>query len=105
MTPNLGQGGCAALEDAVLLAQQLAPCKHKQAAEWAEAVREFHRARAGRVFVLTARARAMGVALQLDNPLVCAVRDAAVPVLLDDDHFFDHTEFDCGAIPAPLLAT
>lgn len=81
MTPNLGQGGCTALEDAVVLARALANAVQSGAAittvatsgsglqqqqqRLETALRGFEAERSGRCLPLTVRANIMGLLLQL----------------------------------------
>ncbi|GFH13999.1 FAD_binding_3 domain-containing protein, partial [Haematococcus lacustris] len=76
MTPNLGQGGCAALEDAVVLARELSGVAvssngfneagaQPSATELEQALRRYEAARVGRCLSLTARSGIMGALLQL----------------------------------------
>ena len=76
MTPNLGQGACTALEDAVLLARHLehmrvpellaaaALCAHTQQAI-GDAFAAYERERTARCLPLTLRSHVMGAALQV----------------------------------------
>ncbi|KAF0909055.1 hypothetical protein E2562_030809 [Oryza meyeriana var. granulata] len=101
MTPNLGQGACCALEDAVVLARRLAAA----AGEYGEAMRAYERERWGRVFPLTARAGLVGALVQWGNPAVCAARDGVViPKLVRLGPFLEHTNFDCGLLEPPPAA-
>ncbi|KAL5198287.1 hypothetical protein ABZP36_001799 [Zizania latifolia] len=113
MTPNLGQGACCALEDAVVLARRLAAAAAGSGSGWAtaepyaEAMRAYERERWPRVFPLTARAGLVGALVQWGNPAVCAARDGVViPRLVRLGPFLEHTNFDCGllepaAAPSP----
>ncbi|GFH28824.1 FAD_binding_3 domain-containing protein, partial [Haematococcus lacustris] len=112
MTPNLGQGGCAALEDAVVLARELSGVAvssngsdetraQPSAAELEQALRRYEAARVGRCLSLTARSGIMGVLLQLPMEPVISVRDLFVSHLFSPDHFLDHTQFDPEALPQP----
>lgn len=102
MTPNLGQGGCTALEDAVVLARVLKSCGltsdsaiKRDVASLHQAFRIYERQRAKRTLPLTVRAHAMGFALQLNSAPVCFARDLFVEKAFSPAHFLDHTEFDC----------
>ena len=101
MTPNLGQGACCALEDAVVLARRLAPAAGADGVE--VAMRAYEAERWARVFPLTARAGLVGALVQWENPAVCAVRDGVViPRLVRLGPFLEHTNFECDLIePAP----
>lgn len=107
MTPNLGQGACCALEDAVVLARRLAPAAAAGTdAAVGEAMRGYERERWARVFPLTARAGLVGALVQWGNPAVCAARDGVViPRLVRLGPFLEHTNFECDllepAAPSP----
>lgn len=93
MTPNLGQGACCALEDAVVLAKKLA------AGPAEDALRSYGAERWARVFPLTVRANLVGSALQWENPLVCAVRNnLVIPKLVRLGPLLEHTNFECPAL-------
>lgn len=104
MTPNLGQGGCTALEDAVVVARllqaagvpELTGGKRTQA--MAAVFREYEAQRARRCLPLTVRAYAMGALLQLPLAPVVAARDAIVSTAFNHGHFLDHAAFDCGKL-------
>jgi len=83
------------LEDAIVLADRLAAAIDGDGGDVSAALRDFERRRLERCLPLTVRAWAMGFLLQIDNPLVCAVRDAVVQNLFSPKHFLDHTEYDC----------
>ncbi|CAL5072645.1 unnamed protein product [Urochloa decumbens] len=102
MTPNLGQGACCALEDAVILARRIAPAAADPAGVEA-AMRAYEAERWARVFPLTARAGLVGALVQWGNPAVCAARDGVViPRLVRLGPFLEHTNFECDLIePAP----
>ncbi|GAQ87428.1 hypothetical protein KFL_003520070 [Klebsormidium nitens] len=118
MTPNLGQGGCAALEDAVVLARELAKAKvsndtktsqngHRadkstsldpQAVE--DVLRRYERERIPRAAKLTVQSWVYGTLLQIGFPPVTFARDnVVVPYLFQPDHWLDHTLYDCGELP------
>ncbi|CAN6168152.1 unnamed protein product [Urochloa humidicola] len=104
MTPNLGQGACCALEDAVVLARRLAPAAADGDVAGVEAaMRAYEAERWARVFPLTARAGLVGALVQWGNPAVCAARDGVViPRLVRLGPFLEHTNFECDLIePAP----
>ncbi|KAI8474171.1 MAG: hypothetical protein J3K34DRAFT_518475 [Monoraphidium minutum] len=102
MTPNLGQGGCAALEDAVVLARELKGAYEVDgsggggAAE--AALRRYEDQRWRRALPLTVRSWAFGAALQLPFPPVLAARDAFMARAFSPAHFLDHTAFDVGVL-------
>lgn len=108
MTPNLGQGGCTAIEDAVVLARELAPAL-KEASQGSSSsslgdvearLRRYEAERARRCFPLTLRSHLFGAALQLPFEPICAVRDAFVERAFNPSHFLDHTAYDCGSLQA-----
>ncbi len=72
MTPNLGQGGCQAIEDAIVLDACLASAAPPDALVAYEAKRL---ARANRVVV---ESRRVGAIAQWSHPLACRLRDALV---------------------------
>ena len=105
MTPNLGQGACCALEDAVVLARRLADAGGAGAdgAQAQAAMRAYEAERWARVFPLTARAGLVGALVQWENAAVCAARDGVViPRLVRLGPFLEHTNFECDLLePAP----
>lgn len=81
MTPDLGQGACQAIEDAVVLARFL---KEPMAVGGAEArLRLYEASRAERVAYVVRRSRAQGRLLQLGGPLLWRIRNAAFGALPD----------------------
>ncbi|CAI5476077.1 unnamed protein product [Closterium sp. Yama58-4] len=125
MTPNLGQGACTALEDAVVLARciweaSVADGEDRKGSGGVEggedgasvrrrrvesekvcgALREYERLRGRRVAQLTVRSFGIGWLLQLPQEAVCFARDKVVlPHLFSPSHFLDHALFDCGKLP------
>jgi 2-polyprenyl-6-methoxyphenol hydroxylase-like FAD-dependent oxidoreductase len=73
MTPNLGQGGCQAIEDAVALAACLANSQHVDSA-----LRDYHNRRISRTSAIVLQSRRIGGMAQWANPLSCFVRNARV---------------------------
>ena len=73
MTPNLGQGACQALEDAVVLARAV-----KAAPDVGAAWGTYERARKERTAFVTLASRRIGAIGQLENPLAIAARDFVV---------------------------
>lgn len=111
MTPNLGQGGCAALEDAVVLARELKAAADDAAAAGGgsgsgaaaaaareAALRRYEAERRRRCLPLAARSWAFGFLLQLPYAPVTAARDAFMERAFSPAHFLDHTAYDCGVI-------
>ncbi|WP_330293417.1 FAD-dependent oxidoreductase [Streptomyces sp. NBC_00576] len=76
MAPNLGQGGCQAIEDAVLLAHLLPAGDGTDSVPAALAA--YTAARRGRTDAVRVRARRVGRLGALRNPLAVAARDLAV---------------------------
>ncbi|CAN1834811.1 Monooxygenase 3 [Linum perenne] len=96
MTPNLGQGGCCALEDSVVLARKLATALKSGPSSVEEAFKSYGDERWPRVFPLTIRANVVGSLLQWENPVVCAVRNGVViPKLVRLGPILEHTNFEC----------
>lgn len=100
MTPNLGQGGCTALEDSVVLARMLreAGGPGGSAEQLHAAVRRYEAERSARCLPLTVRSWAFGFALQIPVQPVCLVRDLFIGNLFSPAHFLDHTNYDCGKL-------
>ncbi len=71
MTPNLGQGGCSAIEDAYVLARCLSETQPVE-----DALDRYVRLRRPRVTNITRDSRAFGFFGQLENALARRVRDA-----------------------------
>ncbi|MFD7261112.1 FAD-dependent monooxygenase [Streptomyces sp. NPDC059874] len=87
MTPNLGQGGCQAIEDAVVLAHLLDAEDAGDADDAGEsddargipaALAAYSAARCARTDAIRVRARRMGRVAALSHPFAVAVRDLAV---------------------------
>lgn len=77
MTPNLGQGACQALEDAVILAQKLRTTPDIEAA-----LRAYEAARIPRTSMIVQQSRRVGWVGQWQQPLAVALRNALVKHLL-----------------------
>lgn len=71
MTPNLGQGACQAIEDALVLSRKLTA-----AASIAAGLRAYEDARHRRANAVVTTARRLGMIGQLQHPLACTLRDA-----------------------------
>ncbi|WP_329388834.1 FAD-dependent monooxygenase [Streptomyces sp. NBC_01351] len=78
MTPNLGQGGCQAVEDAVVLAHLLDPGTAHDAQDVPAALAAYSAARCARTDAIRVRARRMGRVAALSHPLAVTVRDLAL---------------------------
>lgn len=72
-TPNLGQGACQAIEDAVILAKELA-----QGPQHQQALARFERRRIPRVASIVTRSRRLGTIAQLSHPVLMSLRDFVV---------------------------
>jgi 2-polyprenyl-6-methoxyphenol hydroxylase-like FAD-dependent oxidoreductase len=81
MTPNLGQGACQAIEDAVVLARCLLDVDEADSMEVAHALRRYEGLRAERVATIVRRSRRIGQVGQLENPLLCLLRDRSLKLL------------------------
>ena len=73
MTPNLGQGACVAIEDAVVLAECL-----RGATDVPGALRRYEALRRPRAARIARQARQLGWVGQWEHPLACAIRDRAI---------------------------
>jgi 2-polyprenyl-6-methoxyphenol hydroxylase-like FAD-dependent oxidoreductase len=70
-TPNLGQGACQAIEDALALAEEL-----PRAASLEAGLRAYEARRQPRANAVVATSRRIGSVAQWQNPLACALRNA-----------------------------
>jgi 2-polyprenyl-6-methoxyphenol hydroxylase-like FAD-dependent oxidoreductase len=70
MTPNLGQGGCQAVEDAVVLARALA-----EVPDLASALASYERRRVRRANAIVMQSRKMGEVGQWESALACSARN------------------------------
>ena len=77
MTPNLGQGACQAIEDAVVLAE----CVRREDEGVAVSLRLYEERRRERTAGVVRRSRLLGRAGRLENPLLRTLRNAAVRVM------------------------
>lgn len=76
MTPNLGQGGCQAIEDAVAIARTLAK---NQSVE--SSLREYELCRVKRANKIVKQSWNIGRIAQWENPLACAARNALLSMI------------------------
>src|SRR5207248_3296177 len=74
-TPNLGQGACQALEDALILARCLG-----NARESVVALRAYEASRMKRSAAIIEESYRFGRIGQWENPLLCSLRDALTPL-------------------------
>ena len=70
MTPNLGQGACQAIEDAIVLADCLA-----STVSAVDALRRYEAARRPRTAAVVRASRTIGRIGQLQSPAACRLRD------------------------------
>ena len=73
MTPNLGQGGCQAIEDAVVLAHSMSP-----AADLAAGLAAYSAARVARTSRIAAQSARTGRMQQMEGPIRIALRDTGI---------------------------
>jgi 2-polyprenyl-6-methoxyphenol hydroxylase-like FAD-dependent oxidoreductase len=76
MTPDHGQGAAQAMEDAVMLARCL-----QESGPTADALRGYERLRSARVAKVVRRSRRLGRIGQLENPLLCRLRDRVLAMI------------------------
>lgn len=72
-TPNMGQGACMGIEDAVVLADELARTNHIETA-----FKRFEKRRLKRTHDIVNKSWQLGKVAQLDNPVLIAVRNLAL---------------------------
>ncbi len=75
MTPNLGQGACQAIEDSVVLAALL-----RSHGRIESALLEYERRRLARTRRIQVMSRRVGTIGQIENPVLCRLRDFAMRV-------------------------
>lgn len=109
MTPNLGQGGAAGMEDALVLGEKLAATFKRGnpgPGEVSQALRTFEKERGRRVSYLTLKSFVFGFLLQLPFAPVTFVRDnLALPLVFKPRSFLAHTKFDPPLAPKPIRTT
>jgi 2-polyprenyl-6-methoxyphenol hydroxylase-like FAD-dependent oxidoreductase len=74
MTPNLGQGACQAIEDAMVLAR----CLAESPSDIAVALRRYESERIPRTGSIVKASRRVGQMFQIESRLLCAVRNTAL---------------------------
>ncbi len=82
MTPNLGQGACQAIEDAVVLAACLADAR-ASGDEISSALRTYEARRRGRTTSLMMRAWGIGMTGRMKHPLAVGLRDRISKVMFN----------------------
>ena len=75
-TPNLGQGACQAIEDAVILARELG---RQSTVE--QAIQRYEQLRMKRVNKITRISRMLGVVAQIENEFITSVRNIVMPLV------------------------
>ncbi len=98
-TPNLGQGGCVAIEDAVVLARRLA-----KASDPARGLEAFTAERVARTTAVTRESWRLGSVGQKEGKLTCWMRDAVLGPLarmLGPKEFLKYARFDVGPLSVP----
>jgi 2-polyprenyl-6-methoxyphenol hydroxylase-like FAD-dependent oxidoreductase len=105
-TPNLGQGACQAIEDAVTLAHCFGNGGHPEAI-----LRTYEDMRLRRTTTITNRSLGLGIIGQLQNPLACALRNAFTRLtpsavsLRFMESILHNDELDLRPIPTATSAT
>jgi 2-polyprenyl-6-methoxyphenol hydroxylase-like FAD-dependent oxidoreductase len=96
MTPNLGQGGCVALEDAIVLARCVAAAR-KAGRPIAEGLAEYERIQSVRARAVAVKSFAVGVGGQAAGP-AAPVRNAVLKYVFPMHSFLSHANYDCGGL-------
>eukprot|EP01018_Ginkgo_biloba_P029761 Gb_17957 [translate_table: standard] len=106
MTPDLGQGGCAALEDAVVLGRCLAEALNRrverddeEAERIEEALKKYVEERRWRWAWLMGKSYLTGFVQQGSGAIVRLFRDKIFLRVRTSEIFFSHAEVDCGRLP------
>jgi 2-polyprenyl-6-methoxyphenol hydroxylase-like FAD-dependent oxidoreductase len=100
-TPNLGQGGCLAIEDAVVLARHLATNP-----DIGRALQAFATERSPRTTAIVRESWFGGVLAQAEGRLTSALRDFGIGLMskvVSPATFLRHARFDVGSLPAKTL--
>jgi 2-polyprenyl-6-methoxyphenol hydroxylase-like FAD-dependent oxidoreductase len=88
MTPNLGQGACQAMEDAVVLGRCV-----KEAPDPVSALREYERRRIERTAYIVKRSWLIGSVGRWRNPLACWLRDRIQKLVVPGVAFREHRDW------------
>lgn len=102
MTPDLGQGGCSAIEDAVVLARCLggalsSSTKDEDYMKMAKGLEEYSKERRWRSFSLVSAAYVVGLLQESDNKVVSFFRNKFLSRFTIDP-FVRMADFDCGKL-------
>lgn len=109
-TPFMGQGGCMALEDSVVLTQKLYSALRNPDSRVPEhehelihqALVEFQMERHERTNFITTRSHRTGALMQQRWSVVSFLRDwFLIPWLINKKDFLTHTLYDVGKLPVP----
>eukprot|EP00268_Persea_americana_P043020 TRINITY_DN4311_c0_g1_i7.p2 TRINITY_DN4311_c0_g1~~TRINITY_DN4311_c0_g1_i7.p2 ORF type:complete len:168 (-),score=48.22 TRINITY_DN4311_c0_g1_i7:512-1015(-) len=107
MTPDLGQGGCSALEDGVTLARCLGEAllgKHKEGGGEYDMIKKglekYAKERKWRGFELIATAYVLGFMQQSDGVVINFLRDKCFSGLMAG-MYLKRADFDCGKLYSP----
>jgi 2-polyprenyl-6-methoxyphenol hydroxylase-like FAD-dependent oxidoreductase len=98
-TPNLGQGGCMAIEDAVILAQTLVASR----GDFGQAFRAFEQRRYARTAAVTKNSWTFGRLAQMEGAISSRFRDGIVQLLLPvigTRPLVKLASYDVGRLPA-----
>ena len=76
MTPNLGQGACQAIEDALVLARELG-----QGSDVEAALRRYEAQRLPRTRLVSIASRRAGQMFQIESPALCRMRDVMMRLM------------------------
>lgn len=93
-TPNLGQGACQALEDAVVLADCLRQCPEVE-----PALRRYEQQRQGRTAAITRESWRIGKFLQSESPPVCWLRNSLTQLMPASIRLRFMERFVCHVLP------
>ncbi|WJX21533.1 hypothetical protein P8452_10956 [Trifolium repens] len=102
MTPDLGQGGCCALEDGVVLARCLAEAFSKKSKEEEckrieESLKKYAKERRWRCIDLITTAYIVGFIQQSSSKFVSFIRDTILATFLGNQ-LLKKSDFDCGQL-------
>lgn len=102
MTPDLGQGGCSAIEDAVVLARCLgralvSSTKDEDHVKIAKGLEKYAKERRWRSFSLVSAAYVVGFLQESDNKVVSFFRNKFLSRFTVDP-FVRMADFDCGEL-------